>query len=60
MEYRGIEFRVVRTIQKKGWAWSVKRNHSDRVGISRDREDAVRNAKKYIDYLLRLRAREQE
>ena len=56
MEYRGIEYQVVQTIPK-GWRWSVRRDHADKEGTSRDREDAIRKAKLYIDNLLRRRER---
>jgi hypothetical protein len=56
LEYRGIEFAVVRTIPK-GWVWSVKREHTDKAGNAYDREDAIRKAKRYIDNLLRRIAR---
>jgi hypothetical protein len=56
LEYRGIEFAVVRTIPK-GWVWSVKRDHGDIVGHAYDREDAIRKAKKSIENLLKRQTR---
>ena len=46
MEYLGVEYAVVRTMSPDGWRWSVKRDHGDRTGLARDRDDAVRKAKK--------------
>jgi hypothetical protein len=55
VEYRGFEFAVLQTIPK-GWRWSVKRDRRDGAGTSDDREDAIKQAKQYIDNLLRRRA----
>ena len=52
-----MEFKVVRTIPK-GWVWSVKRDAVDKVGTSRERDDAIRKAKTYIDNLLRRQLQE--
>ena len=54
MEYRGVEFAVVRTIPK-GWRWSVKRDHNDKVGKSPDRETAVWLAQMFIDRMIKAR-----
>ena len=54
MEYRGVEYAVVRTIPK-GWRWSVKRDHNDKVGKSPDRETAVRLAQMFIDSMIKAR-----
>jgi hypothetical protein len=59
MEYRGVEYAVVRTIPN-GWRWSVKRDHNEKVGTSSDRTNAVRLAQKFIDELVKTRARLQE
>ena len=56
MEYRGVEYAVVRTIPK-GWRWSVKRDHNDKVGKSPDRETAVRLAQMFIDTMIKARDR---
>ena len=52
MEYRGIEYTVVRTIPK-GWVWSVRRGDKDAVGTSRDRDEAIKTAKQSIENYLR-------
>jgi len=54
MEYRGIQYAVVRTITK-GWRWSVKRDHNDKVGTSLDRDNAILRAKRFIDELVKTR-----
>lgn len=59
MEYRGVEYAVVQTIQN-GWRWSVKRDHNDKVGNSSDRATAIRMARKFIDELIKSRARLKE
>jgi hypothetical protein len=56
MEYRGVQYSVVRTITK-GWRWSVKRDHHDKVGTSTDRETAISLARRFIDTLLKSRAK---
>lgn len=40
MEYRGLEYSVVRTITNK-WRWSVKRDRNDRVGTAATRAAAI-------------------
>jgi hypothetical protein len=54
MEYRGVEYVVVRTIPK-GWRWSVKRDHNDKAGKSPDRETAVLLAQRFIDKMITAR-----
>jgi hypothetical protein len=54
LEYRGFEVAVVRTIPK-GWVWSVKQDHSDKVGHAYARDEAIKKAKQFIDNLLRRR-----
>ena len=57
MEYRGVEYAVVRTIAMR-WRWSVKRDHNDRVGTAETRIGAIGFAQRFIDELVRKRARE--
>jgi hypothetical protein len=54
MEYRGVEYAVVRTIQK-GWRWSVKRDGNDKVGRSFDQPTAILSAERFIDKLIKTR-----
>ena len=60
MEYRGIEFKLVRTIAPSGWRWSVARGDREAVGTSTHRDDAIRRAHKTIDELLRQQARAEK
>jgi hypothetical protein len=54
MQYRGIEFKVVRT--RSGWMWVVEVSNTDKeVGTHRDRDGAIRRAKKLIDELVSKR-----
>ncbi|MBR0695818.1 hypothetical protein [Bradyrhizobium lablabi] len=55
MEYRGIEYTVVRKISPNGWRWTVKCDHKDKVGTAFDRESAIHSAKKFIDALIKVR-----
>jgi hypothetical protein len=53
MHYRGIEFKVVRTRYKAGWMWVVEVSNTEKeVGTHRDRDGAIRCAKKIIDELV--------
>ena len=56
MEYRGLEYSVVRTIAN-GWRWTVKRDHNEKIGISYNREIAVVLAQRFIDDLIKLRSK---
>jgi hypothetical protein len=57
MEYRGVEYAVVRTITRR-WRWSVKRDHNDKVGTAEMRMGAIGFAQRFIDELVRNRARQ--
>jgi hypothetical protein len=57
MEYRGIEYAVVQTIEND-WRWSVKRAPKDKVGKSSHRETAIFRAQQFIDGLIKLRSNE--
>jgi hypothetical protein len=54
MEYRGIEYAVVQTIEND-WRWSVKRAPKDKVGKSSHRDTAIVRAHQFIDGLIKLR-----
>jgi hypothetical protein len=58
MEYRGIEYAVVQTIENN-WRWSVKRAPKDKVGKSSHRETAIFRAQQFIDGLIKLRSNER-
>ena len=57
MEYRGVEYSVVRTITRR-WRWTVKRDHNDRAGTAETRMGAIGFAQRFIDELVRKRARQ--
>ena len=59
MEYRGMEYAVVRTIPN-GWRWFVRRERKDRVGLSYSREEAIARAKKFIDEIIQMQAKKQQ
>jgi hypothetical protein len=53
MQYRGIEFKVVKTRSPAGWMWVVEVSNTEKeVGTHRDRDGAIRRAKKFIDELV--------
>jgi hypothetical protein len=55
MQYRGIEFKVVKTRSSAGWMWVVEVSNTEKeVGTHRDRDGAIRRAKKFIDELVLL------
>ena len=56
MEYRGMEYQVVRTITN-AWRWVVKREPNDKVGTTDSRMGAVARAQKFIDELIKSRER---
>jgi hypothetical protein len=57
MEYRGIEYAVVQTIEND-WRWSAKRAPKDKVGKSSHRDTAIVRANQFIDGLIKLRSNE--
>jgi hypothetical protein len=57
MEYRGIEYAVVQTIEND-WRCSVKRAPKDKVGKSSRRDTAIIRAKQFIDGLIKLSSNE--
>jgi hypothetical protein len=57
MEYRGVQYAIVRTMAPNGWRWIIKRAPNDKTGVVSNRDDAVRLAKKFIDELIKYRGR---
>ena len=54
MQHRGIEFKVVKT--RSGWMWVVEVGQTEKVvATHRDRDGAIRRAKKFIDELVSKR-----
>jgi hypothetical protein len=60
MEYRGVEYLVVRTITPTRWRWSVKRGHKDKAGRSATREGAISHAQRFIDGLLKASSQKSQ
>ena len=52
MQYRGVEYRVRRTLSPDGWKWSVKFGDREKVGLFPQREGAIRLVQKFIDELI--------
>ena len=56
MEYRGISYNVVQTIDC-AFRWSVKRTDNYKNGIAICRNDAILDAKRFIDSMIRTKGR---
>ena len=57
MEYRGVEYVVVRSITRN-WRWSVNGDHDEKGGTAPTQAAATRQAQKFIDGLLRAKTRQ--
>jgi hypothetical protein len=55
MEYRGVEYVVVRRSSPTGWRWSVKRERNEKAVNSHSRDGAIKLAEKYIDGMIKHR-----
>ena len=55
MEYRGVEYRVVQTIDGD-FRWSAQLGGREKFGIHRQRDEAIEFAKKLIDQDAQKRA----
>jgi hypothetical protein len=54
MQHRGIVFKIVKT--RSGWMWVVEVGKTEKVvGTHRDRDGALRQAKKFINELFSKR-----
>ena len=54
IDYRGFQYRVVRTLSPNGWRWSVAREGGkEKAGFAKAREIAEAHARRYIDRLLK-------
>jgi hypothetical protein len=60
MEYRGVQYAVVRTMSPNGWRWTVKRGHHDKSGSTPRQDEAIRLAKKFIDELIKTSERKEK
>ena len=51
MQHRGIVFKIVKT--RLGWMWVVEVGKTEKVvGTHRDRDGAIRQARKFINELV--------
>ena len=57
MEYRGIDYSVVRTSSQDGWRWSVRCDDNDKMGTHASREGAMLHAERFIDEVIKHRKR---
>ena len=54
MEYQGVEYTIVQTINPFGWKWSFEREgRLPRTGIAYDRTEAIRAVERAIGQALR-------
>jgi hypothetical protein len=61
MEYRGIEFSVVQSIQRRKWRWSAAVPEIGfRTGLADSIDDAAADARKAITWLLAAKKRQTE
>ena len=61
MEYRGVEFTIVKAIMRGKWKWTVEvANLGNRSGLAKDREDAGAQARQAISWLLAAKKRQLE
>jgi len=52
MKHRGILFSVTETGFPNGWKWAVGNGHTISVGICATREDAICQARTFIDAIV--------
>ncbi len=52
MEYRGVEYRIRRTLSPDGWKWSVSVGGREKSGTCSDRNLAIQRAQKLIEELI--------
>lgn len=57
MEYRGIDYAVVRTASRDGWRWSVRCEDNGKMGTHASREGAMLHAERFIDEVITHRKR---
>ena len=59
MQHRGIVFKIVKALS--GWMWVVEVSSTEKeVGTHRDRDGAIRRAKKFIDELISKREQKDD
>jgi hypothetical protein len=57
MEYRGIDYSVIRAASRSGWRWSVECEDNERAGMHASREGAMLDAERFIDEVIEHRKR---
>ena len=60
MEYRGVQYAVVRTMSPNGWRWVVRRGPDEKSGFTPRQDEAIRLAKKFIDVLIKTSERTEK
>ena len=61
MEYRGVEFTIVRAIDCHKWRWRVAiPDVGNRTGLAQTKEGAIAGARRAIGWLLAAKKRKQE
>jgi hypothetical protein len=49
MEHRGVEYRIIRGIQRGFWKWSVETKTGTKSGTSNSKDEAMNAARRSID-----------
>jgi hypothetical protein len=57
MEFRGINYSVIRAASREGWRWSVECEYTECVGMHASREGAMLDAERFIDEVVSHRKR---
>jgi hypothetical protein len=61
MEYRGVEFSIVQSIQRRKWRWSAAvLEIGFRTGLADSKQEATADARRAITWLLAAKKRQTE
>jgi hypothetical protein len=61
MEYRGIEFTIVQSIERHKWRWTAAiADIGERSGLADSKEKAAADARRAITWLLAAKKRQTE
>jgi hypothetical protein len=61
MEYRGIEFSIVQSIQRRKWRWSAAVPEIGfRTGLADSKDEAAMHARQAITWMLAAKKRQTE
>jgi len=52
VEHRGVRFSIVRMSYLSGWQWTVGKGRTVSVGVCATRQDAIRQARTFIDAIV--------